>query len=132
MKSGDFSSHALEHELGGLYDVAHGAGLAAVWGSWARYVYKDCLHRFYRFAVNVMGIPAEGMEDEVALKGIEALEQFFHEIKMPISLTELGIKPTEEELELLAHKCSVAAGGKKGSAKVLEETDMLVIYKMAR
>lgn len=132
MKSGDFSSHALEHELGGLYDVAHGAGLAAVWGSWARYVYKDCLHRFYRFAVNVMGIPAEGMEDEVALKGIEALEQFFHEIKMPISLTELGIQPTEEELELLAHKCSVAAGGKKGSAKVLGETDMLAIYKMAR
>ena len=40
---GDFASHALEHEIGGIYDVAHGAGLAAIWGSWARYVYKDCL-----------------------------------------------------------------------------------------
>ena len=39
---GDFASHALEHEIGGLFDVAHGAGLAAIWGSWARYVYKDC------------------------------------------------------------------------------------------
>ena len=43
---GDFASHALEHEIGGLFDVAHGAGLAAIWGSWARYVYKDCLSRF--------------------------------------------------------------------------------------
>ena len=46
----------LEHEIGGMFDVAHGAGLAAVWGSWARYVYNDCLPRFVRFAVNVMGI----------------------------------------------------------------------------
>ena len=52
----DFATHGLEHELSGLYDVAHGAGLAALWGSWARYVYKDCLHRFYRFATQVMGV----------------------------------------------------------------------------
>ena len=39
---GDFASHALEHEIGGLFDVAHGAGLAAIWGSWARYVYQNC------------------------------------------------------------------------------------------
>ena len=37
---GDYASHQIEHELGGLFDVTHGAGLAAVWGSWARHVYK--------------------------------------------------------------------------------------------
>ena len=47
----DFATHGLEHEIGGMFDVAHGAGLAALWGSWARYVYKDCLPRFHRFAV---------------------------------------------------------------------------------
>mgnify|MGYP002230081267 CR=1 FL=1 len=31
---GDWASHQLEHELGGMFDVAHGAGLAAVWGTW--------------------------------------------------------------------------------------------------
>ena len=41
--SGDFMSHKLEHEMGGMFDVTHGAGLAALWPSWARYVYKDCL-----------------------------------------------------------------------------------------
>ena len=68
----------------------------------------------------------------MALKGIEAVEDFFRKINMPTSMTELGIKPTEEELKLMAHKCSVASGGKKGSAKVLVEEDMLAIYKMAR
>ena len=34
----DFASHRLEHEIGGMFDVAHGAGLTAIWGSWARYV----------------------------------------------------------------------------------------------
>lgn len=127
----DFATHGLEHELGGLYDVAHGAGLAALWGSWARYVYKDCLQRFYRFAVEVMGVVDEGSKEDVALKGIEAVEKFFQDIHMPISMTELGIQPTEEEMELMARKCSIASGGKKGSAKVLIEADMLEIYKMA-
>jgi len=129
---GDFATHMLEHEIGGLYDVAHGAGLAAVWGSWARYVYKDCLHRFHRFAVNVMAVPDEGAPEEVALKGIEALEEFFRSIHMPTSLSEMNLDPTEEEMKLMAHKCSVAAGGAKGSAKVLHEEDMLAIYEMAR
>ncbi len=127
----DFATHGLEHEIGGMFDVAHGAGLAALWGSWARYVYKDCLPRFHRFAVMVMDIPDNSSEEEVALKGIEKLEDFFREINMPTNMSELGIHPTEEQLIELAHKCSIAAGGSKGAAKVLYEKDMLAIYKMA-
>ena len=126
---GDFASHALEHEIGGLYDVAHGAGLAAIWGSWARYVYMDCLPRFRKFAVNVMGISEEGSDEEVALKGIEAMEAFYREIHMPTSLKELGIEPTEDELRLLAHKCSIACKGSKGSARIFHEEDMYQIYR---
>ena len=40
-KGSDWASHRLEHEIGGMFDVTHGAGLAAIWPSWARYVYKD-------------------------------------------------------------------------------------------
>lgn len=53
---GDWACHQLEHELGGMFDVAHGAGLAAVWGSWARYVWDALPNRFEQFAVNVMGV----------------------------------------------------------------------------
>ena len=128
---GDFASHALEHEIGGLFDVAHGAGLAAIWGSWARYVYKDCLPRFEKFAMNVMQVDPEGTADDVALRGIEAIEDFFRELKMPTSIHELGIDPTDEELKLMAHKCSIGCKGSKGSAKVLHEEDMYKIYKAA-
>ena len=129
---GDWMTHKLEHELGGLYDVAHGAGLAAIWGSWARYVYKECLPRFKRFALNVMGVSNSGSDEEIALKGIEAMENFYREIKMPVNLRELGVNATEDELKLMAHKCAVGVNGGKGSAKFLREQDMYEIYKMSR
>lgn len=129
---GDWMTHKLEHELGGLYDVAHGAGLAALWGSWARYVYKNCLPRFKKFAINVMGVSASGTDEEIALKGIEAMEDFYREIKMPTNLRELGVNATDEDLKLMAQKCFVGTGGPKGSAKLLYEEDMLEIYKMSR
>ena len=128
----DFATHALEHELGGVYDVAHGAGLAALWGSWARYVYKEIPERFYKFAARVMGLEDTGDAEEMAVRGIEAIEEFFREIKMPTNLRELGLTPSEEELKELAHKCSLNTGGHKGSAKVLYEEDMLAIYEMAK
>ena len=129
---GDWMTHKLEHELGGLYDVAHGAGLAAIWGSWARYVYKNCLPRFKRYALNVMGVANSGSDEEIALKGIEAMEDFYREIKMPTNLRELGVNATEDDLRLMAHKCAVGVNGGKGSARFLREDDMYEIYKMSR
>ena len=129
---GDWMTHKLEHELGGLYDVAHGAGLAAIWGSWARYVYKNCLPRFKRFAINVMGVATTGTDEEIALKGIEAMEDFYRQIKMPTNLRELGVNATEDDLKLMAHKCAVGVDGGKGSARFLKEEDMLEIYRMSK
>ena len=126
---GDWMTHKLEHELGGLYDVAHGAGLAAIWGSWARYVYRDCLSRFRRFAVRVMGVEETGSDEEIALKGIEALEAFFRRIHMPTNLRELGVTATDEDLVTMAHKCAVGVDGAKGSARLLREEDMLAIFR---
>lgn len=128
---GDWASHMLEHELGGMFDVAHGAGLAAVWGSWARYVVDHCLERFVRFAVNVMGIEAGSDARATALRGIEAMEAFFASIGMPTRIPGLGIVPTHEQLEEMAKSCAAACGGKKGSARVLHEADMLAIYEAA-
>ena len=98
----DFSVHKLGHALSARYDVAHGASLAAVWGSWARYLYQDqALGRFVQFAKNVWGISGEGKsEQETALAGIEKTEEFFRSIGMPVSLSQLGVQPGEERMEL--------------------------------
>ncbi len=126
---GDWMTHKLEHELGGLYDVAHGAGLTALWGSWARYVYQNCLPRFKKYALRVMGVEDLGTDEEIALKGIEATEDFFRRIHMPTNLRELGVNATEEDLITMAHKCAVGVKGAKGSARLLREEDMLAILK---
>lgn len=106
-------------------------GLAAVWGSWARYVVDHCLERFVRFAVNVMGIEAGSDARATALRGIETMEAFFASIGMPTRIPGLGIVPTHEQLEEMAKSCAAACGGKKGSARVLHEADMLAIYEAA-
>ncbi|WP_346669660.1 iron-containing alcohol dehydrogenase [uncultured Subdoligranulum sp.] len=128
---GDFATHALEHELGGMFDVTHGAGLAALWPSWARYVCGNIPGRFARYAVNVMGVTPGATEAETAEKGIQAMEAFYREIGMPTSMRELGIDPTDEQLHAMAHSCASACGGSKGSARLLHEEDMYNIYKMA-
>ena len=114
-----------------MFDVAHGAGLAALWGSWARYVHKDCLSRFVKFARNVWNATGNS-DEEIALKGIEATEQFFRDIQMPTNMRELGITPTDEQIAELAKKCAITTGNNLGSAKVLHEEDMKKIYEMAR
>lgn len=131
IKEGDFVSHMLEHEVGGMFDVTHGAGLAAIWPSWARYVYKEALPRFVRYAIQVMGVEPADTEEETALRGIEAMEQFYHEIGMPINMKELGIEPTDEQCREMARRGAEACGGSKGSAKVMYEEDMYKVFKMA-
>ncbi len=129
---GDWSTHQLEHDLGGVYDIAHGAGLAAVWGSWARYVYKENPRRFAQFAENVFGIEKVGTDEEMTIKGIEAMENFYKEIEMPISISETGINLSDEDVEMLAEKCSNNGTRYIGSFKKLFKEDMAKIYSMAR
>ena len=129
---GDWACHRLEHELGGMFDVAHGAGLAAVWGTWARYVMPECPARFAKFAVNVLGVAPEKDDTATALKGIEAMEDFYREIKMPTNLKELGLELTEEQVLELAEKCDIATRGNLGAAKHLTREDMAEIYRRAK
>lgn len=129
---GDFMTHKLEHELGGMFDVTHGAGLAAVWPSWARYVCRECLHRFVRYARNVMGVTLDGTDEEVAEAGICAMEDFYRSIGMPANLNELGIHPTDVQIEDMANRCMIAAGTGTGSAKKLNREDAIRIYQNAR
>ena len=129
----DFACHKLEHELSGLFGVTHGAGLAAVWGSWARYVMDKHISRFVKFAVNVMGVTNDFADPrQTALRGIEATERFFQAIGMPTNIPALiGRQATEEEIETLVTKCS--RGGKMsiGAMEVLQAADMVTIYNQA-
>ena len=128
----DWASHQLEHELSGLFDVAHGAGLAAVWGSWARYVVDAKPERFAQLAVNILGVPMNFSDVKgTALAGIEAMERFFMEIDMPVNLHELGVEPTQEQIQIMARKCTFNGERTVGGIRKLGETEIAEIYRMA-
>ena len=129
----DFATHRLEHELSAVYGVTHGAGLAALWGSWARYVMPKHVSRFVQFAVNVMGVANDFAHPEAtALKGIEAIECFYRAIGMPTSIGELLNRTlTDKEIDTLADRCSRGGTITLGAMEVLDQQAMRTIYQMA-
>ena len=129
----DFAPHQLGHELSATFDAAHGATLSAVWPSWARYCLSANPARFARFGKNVWGLSDEGKtERELALEAIEANEQFFRALGMPVSLSGLGCGvQTEQELAGLADRCSYGGTRTIGTFRVLDRDDILKIYQMA-
>lgn len=130
---GDFASHKIEHEMGGMFDVTHGAGLCAIWGSWARYVYRSDVARFAQFANKVFGVPMNFHNlEETALEGIEAWEDWCRKIGMPTNMKELGIEPTEEQIDEMAEKCVATGGGHVGFFQTLYKEDVIKIYQMAK
>lgn len=132
--TGDWATHNIEHELSGMFDVSHGAGLAAVWGNWARYTREENLPRFARFAKNVMGIDTTCMTDlEASEAGIKAMEAFFRSIGMPTDIkTLVGKEVSDAEIEEMADKCTTGDTLTIGGLKILKKADIINIYNMAK
>jgi len=126
----DWASHAMEHELSGIYDIAHGAGLAIVYPAWMKYVYKHDLSRFALFANKVFGIEVNGDNlEETALKGIEKLEEFYRSINMPTRFSDANM--TDEHIEEMATKASNNGEKIIGQFVKLNKEDIINIYKLA-
>lgn len=123
--------HKLEHEMSGLYpEIAHGAGLAAVWCSWARYTYKSCIDRWIKYSKVIWGVDVDPKNpDEGILKAILKQENYYKKIGMPTSLRELNIN--KEDIETLALGCT---GNKTKTIKSyfdLTYTDIYNIFVMS-
>lgn len=124
-KRTDFQCHQMEHQLGAYTDCNHGAGLAVLHPIYYRHIYKDGLEKFKRFACNVWGISAEGKTDEeTALAGIEALEDFILEIGLPVTIQELNVDE-HIDLKVIADSCAIASG----SYKKMSRNEIYEIFK---
>lgn len=124
-KRTDFQCHQMEHQLGAYTDCNHGAGLAVLHPVYYRHIYQEGIEKFKRFAVNVWGISTEGKtEEEIALAGIEALENFILEIGLPVTLRELGIDE-KTDLKEIADSCAISSG----SYKRISHDEILEIFR---
>ena len=127
----DFSVHKLGHELSARYDATHAMTLTALWGAWARHVYKYDAARFAQFASAIFGVDA-GTDEERARAGIRRMEEFFTEIDMPTSLAGLGIGTLSKGT--IAEIASAATANdtiKLGDFHPLTSADVIAIYEMA-
>ena len=128
---GDWACHRLEHELSAIYDVAHVAGLSAIWSSWARYVKKTDPSRFAKLGSLVFGIE-EKDADKAAEKTIEAFEKVFTSFGMPIRISGLGIDATDDVCKMLADKASLKGAKTLGNFQILQTEDMYRIFSAAK
>lgn len=126
----DFACHRMEHELSALYNVAHGAGLAAITPAWMRTVCRHGPERFARWANQLFGVDIDfGNLLRGANRGIDRLEAFYRRIGMPTSMEELGARP--EDIPLLTEKCQMNNGDRCGFFHPLERQDIAGIYRRA-
>ena len=123
--------HQMEHELSGMYpQIAHGAGLSALWPSWARYVCSHDVSRFARYGVNVWNIDMDFENPmNTALAGIQATEDFYKSLGMPVTLKELGVE--RDRIEEMAEKCTNMGQRKLSGIVELGKEEMIEIYGMA-
>lgn len=123
-KKTDFECHNIEHQLGAYTDCNHGEGLAVIHPTYYRHIYSQGLSKFVRFAENVWCIPrGEKTDEELALAGISALEDFIRELGMPTSLSTLGIRD-KELLRKIADSCGIS----KGSYKTMTKDEICQIF----
>ncbi|MCL2245012.1 MAG: iron-containing alcohol dehydrogenase [Treponema sp.] len=125
---GDWASHALDHELSALFDLAHGAGLAIIFPAWIKYNIKEDTPRLARFAAKVWGVDGAFYDmEQAALEGVFRMENFFRSIGMPVRLSETNIDLSR--IPEMAKR--VVHFGPIGQYRKLDEKDAQAIYKLA-
>lgn len=126
---GDWASHGMEHELSGIYDIPHGAGLTIVIPAWMQYVYHANVAKFAQFGNRVFDVEADfGSPETTALEGIRRLKSFYKELGLPVSLQE--VKIPGDRLAEMAAKCTER--GPIGNFMKLSEEDVCKIYQLAQ
>ncbi|AST90745.1 MULTISPECIES: iron-containing alcohol dehydrogenase [Sutcliffiella] len=128
-RTGDWASHNIEHEISGIYDIAHGAGLAIIFPAWMKYVYKHDVQRFAQFANRVWNVEIDLNDlERTALAGIKKTEEFFQSIGMPITLSEANID--DQYFREMARKATER--WPIGNFVKLHEEDVYNIYVLAK
>ena len=127
-RHGDWVSHALEQEMSGIYDIAHGAGLAIIFPAWFKYVYRHNIQRFVQFAVRVMDVVLPyANEEAIILEGISRLEKFFTSLGMPTRFSQTGV-PVDRFREMAEKAVQF---GTRGNILSISAIDGENIYQLA-
>lgn len=110
-KPGDFQAHKIENALGAYSHGTHGQQLAVIQPAYYRAVYNEDISKFARFSRVIMEIHDKDSEENIALKGIEALEKLIKEAQLSTTFTELGYELTEDIARTVSQTCEISKTG---------------------
>ena len=110
-KPGDFQAHKIENALGAYSHGTHGQQLAVIQPAYYRAVYNGDISKFARFSRVIMVIHDKDSEENIALKGIEALEKLIKEAQLSTTFTELGYELTEDIARTVSQTCEISNTG---------------------
>lgn len=124
-KRADCQLCKMGNQLSAYTDCGYGAGLAVLQPVFYRHIFKENIPKFRRFAARVWEIMPEGKtEEELAVAGLEALEGFIREMRLPTTLRELGADESLD-LEALAGSCAVSCC----SCRKMSREEILEIFR---
>ena len=111
-KTTDWMVHKLGQSVSAFTDATHGMTLSAVSLPYYRRMLPYGLPKFRRYAETVWDVRPEGKtEEEIALEGLSAMEDWMKEMDLVFHLRDLGV--TEEMLEGIAEGSTILRGGYK-------------------
>lgn len=123
-KNQDWMVHMMGQATGAYTDATHGMTLAAVSIPYYRFILKDGLAKFKRFAINVWNVNDEGKSDmAIAEEGLQRMDTFMRSIGLVMNLRELGT--TDEMISGIADGTFLLNGG----YKKLTSEDVIAILK---
>ena len=128
---GDWATHKLSHELSAAYGLTHGAALAVLYPAWMKYAIGQKPYKIAQFAVDIFDVKsALGSETEIALEGVERLEDVYRSYGVPVRMRDAGIE--DPDVEALVHKALPEPDSALGAYIPIRRQEAAEIFNLAR
>ena len=123
-KSTDWMVHMIGQAVGAHTNATHGMTLSAVSLPYYRYIMKDGLAKFKRFAMQVWDVdPSNKSDEEIAEEGLAKMEEWMNELGLVMHISEFGVN--ENQIDDIVKSTIILTDG----YKVLNAEDVANILK---
>lgn len=109
-KPTDWMVHMIGQQVGAYTNATHGMTLSAISIPYYRFIMKDGLDKFKRYAINVWNVNPLGKTDEdIAHEGLDLMEEYMNKLGLVMKISDLGV--TQDMISDIAKSSFILPGG---------------------